>query len=84
MVVVDGGGGGSGVDSVEDVERTLDEGSGRVEIVVLLHRNPSAHFFLSFLNCGGSGNWFGDRREINGYPDLSLERGKGKDWGVQT
>jgi hypothetical protein len=45
--VIDGSGGGSGVDGVEDVERAVDEGSGRVEIVVLLllHRNPSAHFF---------------------------------------
>jgi len=41
--VVDGGGGGSGVDGVEDVERALDEGRGRVEIVVL-HGNPSTHF----------------------------------------
>jgi hypothetical protein len=46
--VIDGSGGGSGVDGVEDVERAVDEGSGRVEIVVLLllHRNPSAHFFF--------------------------------------
>ena len=42
--VVDGGGGGSGIDGVEDVERAFDEGSWRVEIVVF--RNPSAHFFL--------------------------------------
>lgn len=67
--VVDGGGGGSRVDGVEDVERAVDEGSRGVEIVVLLHRNPSAHFFfLKF-------RWFGKlvRRwlGINGYPDLS-------------
>lgn len=39
--VVDGG--GSGVDGVEDMERTLNEGRGRVEIVVL-DGNPSGHF----------------------------------------
>jgi len=36
--VVDGGGSGSGVDGVEDVERDFDEGSGRVDIVVF--RDP--------------------------------------------
>jgi hypothetical protein len=38
------------------VERAVDEGSGRVEIVVLLllHRNPSAHFFF-----WGNLRWFG-------------------------
>lgn len=41
--VVDGGGGGSGFDGVEYVERALDEGRGRVEIVVL-RGNPSTHF----------------------------------------
>lgn len=40
--VIDGGGRGSGVDGVEDVERALDEGRGRVEIVVL-NGNPSTH-----------------------------------------
>lgn len=44
--VVDGGGGGSSVDGVENVEGTVDEGSGGVEIVVLLYRNSSAHFFI--------------------------------------
>lgn len=52
--VVDGGGGGSGIDGVEDVERAFDEGSGRVEIVVF--RNPSAHFFFP----NQFSRWFGD------------------------
>lgn len=75
----DGGGGSSGVDGVEDVERTFNEGGGRVEIVVLLHRDPSAQFF--FLIFSGSENGFGDG---NGYPDLSSERGRGGEWRVQT
>ena len=45
--VVDGWGGGPGVDGVEDVEGALDEGSGRVQVVVL-HRNPSPHFLFFF------------------------------------
>ncbi|WVZ22097.1 hypothetical protein V8G54_000641, partial [Vigna mungo] len=47
--VIDGGGRGSGVDGVEDVERALDEGRGRVEIVVL-NGNPSTHLRKMKLN----------------------------------
>jgi len=47
--VIDGGGSGSGVDGVEDVQRALDEGRGRVEIVVL-NGNPSTHLRKMKLN----------------------------------
>jgi hypothetical protein len=39
--VVDGGGGRSGINGVEDVERAFDEGSGRVEIVVFKNQGEN-------------------------------------------